>query len=124
MWKPVDKRQKTLLVFAVVCLAVAGLFFYFQWLDPGSHLNQRINLRRANGHIAVVENLIMDDLRFRDVRVGAYTGQPYPQSKSYGCLSLSGYVYSAMDLEELHRIVSSTNPPTEVRFDIKVFPPE
>ena len=122
MWKPVDKRQKTLLVFAVVCLAVAGVRFFVQWLDPGSNLNQHINIERAQKHAQVAEAAVAGDLRFKRVRFGGDTGNAEPGAERYGCLWVLGYVSTQEDLDSLRSAVMATNPPVDVRWDVRIEP--
>jgi hypothetical protein len=102
--------QKTIV--AVTTLGVAALILV-RFFGPAAR--QARNLDAAREHASRLEPEIHREARFREVRLGEYTGDG-------GCLSVSGIVGSDRDSNDLRALIEASHSPVPAHYRITVLP--
>src|SRR5258706_7922406 len=105
-----SKGLKTILVETVIGVIVVILSHFF-----GPAAQQARNLAAAQEHASRLEPEIHRDPRFKDVKLGAYTGDG-------GCLWVIATLASDRDSNDLHRLVEASHAPVPTLYTITVVP--
>ena len=113
MKKPVTSRG--LQIIAIVTMLGVAAVLLIQRFGP--FRRQMENMALAEQHIQVLRPMLLQDSRFTNIALHAFTG-------SGGSLSLSGELLSDRDLADLKHIVETSKPPVEVVYHVTVIPPE
>jgi len=115
------RRQHRLIAITLGIVLVP--FFTWQIVDPGSEMWTNVNLIRSRAHAPIAQSAVSGDARFNRIHVaGGYTGNSEAGAKSYGCLLVHGSVSTQEDLDSLRSAVMATNPPVDVRWDVRIEP--
>ena len=106
----------------IAIVAIAGIgyisVFYFLYYSPNSPRNKEArNRAMAKEHIPVVTEVLEKDKRFGKIRLIPYTGEG-------GCLGVFGDVDSQSTMDDLKKLVQSTDPPVFVHWEVNIIPPD
>jgi hypothetical protein len=105
-----SKGRKIIVVVMVIGVVALILTYFF-----GPAARQAQNLALAREHASRIEPEIHRDPRFKDVKLGGYTGDG-------GCLWVIATLDSDGDSNDLHQLVEASHPPVRAHYDITVLP--
>ncbi len=98
----------TLVVLIGIAVALGGVVVFTQ-VGPGAGKLQRRNMNAAEFHIQSLEEAILKERRFSDVRFYVYTGQG-------GAIGVGGIVDDDADALALRELIESTEPAVPVNY--------
>ncbi len=107
-----DKKQNQFTKFVITLLLISVVFIWVLYFSPGA--KQTKNLKIADQFNAqILSPLIEKNAKFIEVNSSSYTGNG-------GCLIIIGYTETEEDLNDLKRLVESTNPPLFIKWKVRI----
>jgi hypothetical protein len=109
-----QKRSSSIAMGVVAfCLMVAALGYLFL---GDTAVAQMWRLPRAQRHREVILQRLADDPRFQNIKVNVGT------TNGGGIILIYGSLPSDDELEDLKRIIASTDPPAHVQYRVVIHP--